>query len=790
MFSNIIKVAWRHLLQNKGLSFINIFGLAIGMAFAILIGLWIQYETSYDKFNANFDRIGMVLKHTFYNNEKGTQQATPMALYYELKKNYPDIKHVTRLDWGGEVSMMVGDKRIKKSGRYVDPDFLKIFSFPIVKGNPNTALNDNYSMIITESVATALFGKEDPIGKNIKINNAFNVHVTAVAKDVPKNSTVQFEFLAPYNYLESTSDFIKSQQTNWGNNFLMNVVELKEGVSMAAFTKKIWTLNTDKDKTLKDMFMFMHPMKDWRLHNDYKNWVQVGGKYEYVRLFGIIGIFVLLIACINFMNLATARSEKRAKEVGIRKSIGSMRSQLILQFLLETLLTSLIAFVVALLIIPLVLPLLKDIGFENVSLELSNVKIALSALAVAIVTGLIAGSYPALYLSSFSPVKVLKGLFSQAHGAVLFRKTLVVSQFAISIGLIISTYIVFQQIEHAKSRPIGYDTNNLIRVGMSQDLSKNFVALKEELMKNGYVESVARTSGPLTAIYNSWSDFTWDGKDPNAFQGLDVIMSEWDFEKTAKLNFRQGRPFSREYKTDSNAVILNEAALNMINYKDPVGKTMKSGNRTLTIVGIIENMVVVNPFEPVRPMVLMFNSDNANNFIYLRLKENVPVKPALAAMQPLFDKYNPAYPFEYHFSDEDFEEKFNLERQVAKLSGIFAVLAVLISCLGLFGLAAFMAERRTKEIGIRKVLGASLVNLWALLSKEFVWLVIIGCLIASPVAFLLMNNWLQGYEYRISIHWWVFLAAGVVALMIALITVSTQAVKAAVANPVKSLRSE
>lgn len=789
MLKNYLKVAWRHLLQNKGFSFINIFGLAIGMTFAILIGLWIQYETSFDTFHKNADRIGIARKHVLFNNQKGTQDATPLALYYAFKSDFPEVKRVSRMDWGGDYSLRVGDKKVKKSGKHVDPDFLKMCSFPILRGDINTALNDMNSVVVSESTASALFGNEDPIGKNIKVDNEYNVQVKAVIKDVPKNSSIQFDFLAPYEYVVAHDDFIKSQKTNWGNNFLQNVVELKEGVSMEAFSKKIWNINTERDKTLRDLYVFLQPMKDWHLKSDYKNWVQIGGKYEYIKLFAIIGIFVLLIACINFMNLSTARSEKRAREVGIRKAIGSLRSQLIIQFLTETLLTAFLAFILSMVMIPLVLPLLKDVGFQDVNFSFDNYALVAGAFGIAVLTGLIAGSYPALYLSSFMPVKVLKGLFRQGRGTVTFRRVLVVSQFAISIGLIISTVIVFQQIDHAKDRSLGYNTNNLISVSASKDLADNFIPLKSELLASGYLESVARASGPLTNFWNSWSDFDWEGKDPNAQIAIDVIMSEWDFEKTAGLKFKQGRPFSRDYKTDSNAVILNESALKMIGYKDPIGKTMKSGGRTINIIGVIDDMIITDPFRPVSPMVLMFRAD-AFNFIYLRLKEGVELKAALAAMQPIFDKYNPAFPFEYKFSDDEFEYKFNLERQVGKLAGIFAVLAVFISCLGLFGLAAFMAERRTKEIGIRKVLGASLVNLWTLLSKEFVVLVSVGCLIASPIAFLLMNSWLQSYDYRINIKWWVFIVAGVVALVIALLTVSTQAVKAAVANPVKSLRSE
>jgi len=791
MIKNYFKTAWRNLWTNKGLSFINIFGLSVGMAFAILVGMWIQYETSFDLFHENADRIAVVRKNTLFNNEKNTQIGIPLPLYDELKNNYPEVKRASRMDWGGPHSLMIGNNKFKKRGTYVDPDFLKMFSFPLVTGDMETALKDPNSIILTESLATTLFGKEDPIGKTIKIDNQFNIQVTAVAKDPPGNSSIYFEFLAPFEFKVLNYDFVKNAKTQWSNNFLRNVIEIKEGASMDVLSKKIGPIMVQKDKEKnKNQTLILQPLSKWHLYDEYKNWVNVGGRIEYVRLFGIIGVFVLLIACINFMNLATARSEKRAKEVGIRKAVGSQRIQLITQFLSESILTTLIAFLLSVILMWAILPFLKDLGFENITIDFTSVSLLLSVLGVCIFTGLIAGSYPALYLSSFSPVKVLKGVLKQGIGAVIFRKVLVVSQFAISIGLIISTVIVFQQIKHAKGRSLGYNPDNLITIdASSDDLAKNYPVLKESLLNTGYIESVSKASSPMTAIYNSWSGFSWEGYDPNVMAVMDVVMTEWDYERTVGLKFKMGRPFSREYKTDSNAVILNEAALKMIGFKDPVGKTIKLDSTVLTIVGVVENVLMKNPFQPVSPTVILFNADNVSN-IFIRLKSAAGLEKALAAIKPHVEQYNPAVPFEYSFVDEDFQKKFTTENQVAKLAGIFAGLAIFISCLGLFGLAAFMAERRIKEIGIRKVLGASVANLWLLLSKDFVLLVMIACLIASPLAFLLMNGWLQKYDYRIDISWWVFIVAGVLALVIALLTVSTQAIKAAISNPVKSLRTE
>lgn len=789
MFKNYFKVALRNFSRNKVLSFINVFGLAIGMAFAILIGMWIQYEHCFDTFHQNLDRLAIVRKHTLFNNEKGTQTGIMLPLYDELKTKYPEVKRATRLDWGGHHSLMAGNDKFNKKGYYADPDFLKMFTFPLVKGNIETALKDPNSIVLTESLAKTLFGISDPIGKTIKIDNQYDIQVTAIIQDVPKNSTLEFEFLAPFEFRVQNVEFVRDAKNNWGNNFLMNMVEVKEGASIAALSQKIGPLVTQKDSRMKNQTLLLQPMKEIHLRSEYKNWVNVGGTITYVRLFGIIGIFVLLIACINFMNLATARSEKRAREVGIRKAIGSQRSQLILQFLSESMFTAFLAFLLSLALIAGLLPLLKDFGFENIRFDLSNVSLVAFALIVCLFTGLMAGSYPAWYLSSFMPVKVLKGIMQQGRSAINFRKVLVVSQFAISIGLIISTVIVVQQINHAKNRSIGYNPDNLISIDATSDLAKNYEALKTELQNTGYVEVVAKASSPMTGVYNSWDDFSWDGKDPNTDMSMNVVMTEWDYEKAAGLTFIAGRPFSRDHKTDSNAVIINEATRRLIGYKDPIGKPMKLGDQPLTIVGVIKDVLMQSPFEPVRPGVILFNA-NAVNIIFIRLKNGAALRPSLAAIQPIIEKYNPSLPFEYHFVDEEFGKKFATENQVARLAGIFAGLAIFISCLGLFGLAMFMAERRSKEISVRKVLGASVANLWMLLSREFVWLVLIACVLASPLTFWLMNEWLQKYDYRISISGWLFAIAGVLAIVIALLTVSIQAIRAALANPVKSLRSE
>ncbi len=789
MFKNYFKIAVRNLWKNKGYSLINISGLAIGMAVATLIGLWVQYERSYDSFHANEKNIGIIMKKTFFNNEKGTQTGVMLPLYDELKANYPEVEHITRLDWGDNHSLVTGEKKISKQGHFADPDFLKMFSFPLVKGNADKVLKDPYSIVLNESLANTLFGKTDPIGKVIKIDNQYDVKVTGVLKDVPKNSSLQFDFLMPYELNILTSDFVRNAKTQWQNNFLQNIVELNDGVSMDGFSKKIARIVQQKANDKKEGTLFVHPMEKWHLYSDFKDWVNVGGLIQYVRLFSVIGLLVLIIACINFMNLSTARSEKRAKEVGIRKAIGSQRKHLIAQFLGESLFTAFIAFILSLIIVKLCLPLLNDVGFNNVTLNFSNVLLLVILFAGCIITGLLAGSYPALYLSGFTPVKVLKGTFQPGKSANLPRKILVVTQFSFSVALIIGTLVIFQQVQYAKNRPLGYNPNNLLSFSLSSDLSKNYDAMKQDLLATGYVEAVTKSSSPMTGVYNQWDDFSWEGKDPNSHPLFAAIMVDYDYDKVSQIKLKEGRFFSKQFSTDSNTVILNESAVKLMGFKNPVGKTIKFGNQSVTIISVVQNVIMQDPFKSVMPAVMLLRP----YFVYqglLRFRQGAEIRKALAAITPVMEKYNPAYPFEYHFTDEEFNKKFEAENQVGKLSGIFAALAIFISCLGLFGLASFMAERRIKEIGVRKVLGASVSQLWLLLSKEFVLLVIISCVIASPLALYFLQSWLKKYEYHINISPLIFINAAVVAIVITLITVSFQAIKAAVANPVKSLRTE
>ncbi|HMU10800.1 MAG TPA: FtsX-like permease family protein, partial [Ferruginibacter sp.] len=528
----------------------------------------------------------------------------------------------------------------------------------------------------------------------------------------------------------------------------------------------------------------------WNLYNEFKNFFNTGGNIQYVWLFGIIGIFVLMLACINFMNLATARSEKRAKEVGIRKAIGSLRLQLIKQFLAESYLVVLLAFVLCLILVALLLPLFNDVAGKKIEIAWASPVFWVSSIVFILITGLLSGSYPALYLSSFQPLKVLKGTFRVGRFASIPRKVLVVTQFTVSVMLIIGTVIVYQQIQHAKNRPIGYTRNGLINVGMEPEIRDHYEAIRNELKNAGAIGEMAASNSPLTQVWNTNGGFEWEGKDPNLAVDFPNNTISYEFGKTVNWKIKQGRDFSKEFATDSAAFIINESAARFLGFKEPVGSILKWNGKPFTIIGVVSDIMQESPFYPVRPT--LYHTDTYENMYNLVFKLNPKqnVQQSLSSIEQIWKKYAPGVPFDYKFIDEEFGNKFRAEERIGKLASYFAVLAVLISCLGLFGMASFVAEQRTKEIGIRKVLGASVVNLWRLLSTEFIMLVLISCIIATPIAWYYLDSWLMNYDYRTEIKWEVFVLAAIAALAITLITVSFQAIKAAIANPVKSLRTE
>ncbi|CAN5445429.1 ABC transporter permease [soil metagenome] len=787
MIKNFFKVAYRNLLRNKGFSVINILGLAVGMAGAMIILLWIQHEVSYDQFHEKKDRIYEAWNRAEFSGEINCWNTTPKVLARTLERDLPEVEQAVRVDWGSNLLFSIGDKRLTLQGTIVDSNFLQVFTFPLLKGNPSTVLKDMHSIVLTETLAKKLYGSGDPIGKVVKLDNKENFTVTGILKDLPTNTRFKFEYLIPWAYKR----FIGDDDEYWGNNSTRTYVLLKPNASAVSANAQMKVLKPKYDKDETKWEMFIYPMSKWRLYSSFTDGNEDGGgRIEFVRLFGIIAAFILLIACINFMNLSTARSEKRAKEVGIRKVVGAKKAGLISQFIAESILLSFLAAVLAVVLVQIALPAFNSLTDKQLSVEYGNIYFWLSALGFIIFTGVLAGSYPAFFLSSFQPVKVLKGTFNKAHALVTPRKVLVVLQFTFAIILIICTIIVKQQIGYAQNRETGYNKNNLVYHLFTGDIEKNYTLIKNELLNAGIASSVTKTSAPLT---QSWSDGwgqEWEGKDPNDKTDFYRYNEDEGLGVTAGLTFVQGRDFDlQKFPTDSTGMIINESALKVMKFKDPLGKIVKDNGTEWHIVGVIKDFILTSPYEPTKPM-LIAGAKAWFQTILIKLNNANSTADNLKKAEAIFKKYNTEYPFEYKFVDDEYAQKFQDEQRQGTLAALFAGLTIFISCLGLFGLATYMAENRIKEIGVRKVLGASVTGIAALLSKDFLKLVIVSFVIAAPISWWAMSAWLKDYPYRVNIEWWVFIMAGFLSVLIAIITVSYQAIKAAVANPVRSLRTE
>jgi putative ABC transport system permease protein len=794
MFKNNLKIAWRNLLKSKTYSFINIAGLAAGMAVAMIIGLWISDEVSANRLFKNYDSIYQVMMHQTFDGKRYTQTALPYPMGEELKTKYPDFKAVAMCDWGSNHSLVYGDKKISKYGHYIGEDAVKMFSLNILSGDKNP-LHDPHSIVLTEETVKALFPNENPLNKIVRLDNTVDLKVTAVVAKLPKNASLGFDYLVPFQLQESIYPWIKQyHKTSWGNNSWQAFVQLNDHVtekSMDAKIKNVVISHFTDENTLKSVKpeVIVQPMAKWRLYNDFENGKNTGGFIKYVRMFGILGAVVLLIACINFMNLSTARSEKRAKEVGVRKAVGSDRPQLIRQFLSESLFISFLAFLVALGIAALTLPYFNRLTEKEMSLQLGSPLFWLIMIGFTLLTGLLAGSYPAFYLSSFNPVNTLKGNLNIGRSDALPRKILVVIQFASSVILMIGTTIIYQEIQHGKNRPIGFDNRGLISVDWSDDIGKHYEALRADLLSTGAVVSICKSNSPPSDIYSNNNGWEWKNSQPvEKTVVFSTIATDYDYTKTIGIKLIAGRDFSRDY-ADSNSVILNQAAVKRMGLKNPVGEPLKWNDKKMTVVGVIPDIQMQSPFRPISPLTIIFNKD-WTGYVNVRINPNMSASAAIKRIQPIFDRYNPAFPFIYSFADVEYAKKFNYEELVGNLAAIISIIAIFISCLGLFGLASFTAEQRVKEIGVRKVLGASVLSLWQLLSKDFVKLVLISCVIAIPVAWYFMNQWLKEYEYKIEIGPGVFVMVIGLSIVITLITVSFQAIRAARANPTRSLRSE
>ncbi|WP_192348985.1 ABC transporter permease [Algoriphagus sp. Y33] len=786
MLKNYFKIAFRNLTRNKLFSLTNIVGLSLGCTCTIFILLWVYDELTYDKFHENYGEIYQVMAHRDYNNQIFTDKNMVFPLASSLEQELPEVEKAVMTSYAESHILGYEDIKQRKNGMTVSENFFDMFSWEFLQGTAQSALPDPSSIILTESAAKALFGDVNPLHQTLKIDNNKEVTVTAVLKDLPGNSTFQFDYVHLFNYSDES---LQQALTNWRNSSWNVFLQIQPGTNAEKLSHKITDIkikNNPPDKEISEYFAF--PMSKWRLYGEFKDGVNTGGMISYVRLFSIVAVIILLIACVNFMNLSTARSERRAKEVGIRKTLGSGKKQLMLQFFFESMILTLLAFMVSVLTVYLLMPWFNQLSGKTLSLDLSSQVFWILSLAVVTFTGLIAGSYPAIYLSSFNPIKILKGTFLAGNKAVMPRNILVVGQFVISILLISCTLIVYQQIQHIKNRDIGYNPDNLIMISSSDDIQKNFSGIKDELLKTGMVQATTRTFSPITSIWWRSPSPDWEGKPTDINLLMAGMYADVDFSETMGVKMLQGTDFTG-MPSDSSSLILNLAAVEAMGLDEPIGMQMRYGESTYNVIGVTDNIVMDSPFNPVDPMMVFF--DPATTYsISIRLKEETPVQAGLQTVEEIFRKYNPAVPFEYRFVDQEFELKFLSEDMVSKIITVFSGIAIFICCIGLAGLASFTIEKRTREIGVRKVLGATVSQVLLLVSKDFLKLVLIAFIIAVPFAYWQMNNWLDSYTYHISISIWLFVVVGIAVMLLSLIVVSLNSLRAAITNPVDSLRSD
>jgi putative ABC transport system permease protein len=793
MLKNYYLLALRQLSRNIGYSFINIFGLATGMGIALVIGIWASDELSIDQDIPNGDRVVEIMQNQWPKGQ--TEEKTPPAYVgftvsaalnpWLQKGNYQDVFDKTAMTlWAGQHLLVTGDKSISRTGTSAEYTFPLIFGYRFLSGTAES-MRDPNTALISKSTAIALYGTENAVGKMFNYENRRPFTVGGVYADQSvKSSLKDIDFFI--SMANEETSFLKNVNNFEQHNCRMFAL-LAGNVLPGQATVRIKNICSPFVKYAYENYQVV-PFKSLYLHYD-ENKSVGGGRMVYVRMLGIIGIFILFLACINFMNLATARSEKRAKEVGIRKTLGSLRGHLIAQFLGESVLLAYFSFVIAVVLAALTLPWFSQLAGKTMTFPWTNPVFWCLSLICTLLTGLLAGSYPAFYLSGFRPVKVLKGAYKAGKGASNPRKVLVVAQFTISLVLIIGTIVVFRQIQFAKNQPLGYKQAGLINVpDNTQELDTHYEALRKSLLNTGVVANIANSSTNINEFYEN--DFLqWEGMNEEAktltFRNIFVNA---DYGPTIGWEIIKGRDFSREHMTDSTAAIVNEKGARILGFKDPIGKTIKFSGKSYTIIGVTKNMISNNPYSPIQPAIFLGGGGHA--VFTVRIKPGIPVRTALAAMEHVFKQFNPASPFIYSFIDEEFQTKFNMESRIGNLATVFSGLAILISCLGLFGLASFVSEQRTKEIGVRKVLGAHVTGLWALLSADFIKLVALSMLIAMPLSYYCMDQWLQNYALHTSLSAWIFVVAGVGLLLVTLATVSYQSVRAALMNPVKSLRTE
>ncbi|MBC7949253.1 MAG: ABC transporter permease [Chitinophagaceae bacterium] len=785
---NYFKPTLRSLRKNKFHSLINIGGLALGMAVTIMIGLWTWDELSFDNYHPHRDQLARLMSTTTFNGETSTSEGVAVPLANELRNKYAgDFKHIALASDNHRHLLTVGEKTLSQPGRWVEPSFPMMFSMNMIKGD-DQALRDPSAILITESLAMSLFGSDDPINKTIRMDNSTDFKVAGIFEDLPRNSTFSYtKYFVPWiNSANKGSGLTE----DWNNHHNQLYVQLNDQTDAEKITDKIKNITKPHIKGGTYEELLVHPMSKWHLYDEFRNGKVAGGRIDLVWLFGTVGGFVLLLACINFMNLSTARSEKRAKETGIRKAIGSLRSQLVWQFLTESIVVSFFALLVSLVLLQLSLPYFSTLADKEIVIPWGSPLFWILVAAFTIFTGILAGSYPAFYLSAFKPIRVLKGSFRVGRFATLPRKILVTLQFTISIALIICTIVVFRQVEFARSRPPGYERDGLITISLStSELQGKYTSLRHELIQTGMVENMCQSSSPTTNVNNHMLGFDWKGRDKTTVPLIGTIGVTHDFGKTIGWTIRDGRDFSRDFPSDTGSLILNQAAVRLTGFKHPVGEMMRWKGKDRIITGVVDDIVIESPYTPVQPVVFVLDYDWAK-YITMRIADGKSIKDAVVSIENVFDKYEPNGKYNFVLAEESHDNKFGEEKRVGNIATLFAVLAILISCLGLIGLASFMAEQRTKEISVRKVLGASTLTIWRLLSRDFAILVFIAWLIAAALAYYFMDGWLQNFAYRADMSWWIFVVTGIGSLIIALAMVSYHAVRAAWVNPVRALKAE
>lgn len=784
MFKNYIFTALRSYWKQKGFTFLNLAGLTIGLTTSLLIMLWVVDEFNYDGFHENSEQLYRIMENQTYSGQMFTFSATPGLLAEALKTEIPEITHATRTTWGEELQFTVGEKIIKEKGLYADGEFFEMFSFPFIAGDASTALEDVSSIVISEKLARKYFDEpKAALGKVIRIDNKTDYKVTGVFAEVPDNSSIKFDFVLPFEVYLKANEWLQE----WGNNGILTYVMLEEQASLDIVNTKLEGFIKKRDEgSVVDIFIQSFP--EAYLHSEFKEGKLVGGRIVFVRLFIIVAGFILLIACINFMNLVTAQSAKRAKEVGVRKVVGAGKGSLVWQFLGESVLLAFFAMLLTIVLVEVILPGFNQLTDKHLYLPYGNPVFLFILLGTILFTGLLAGLYPAFFLSAFNSVNVLKGTFKLGSKGAFLRHGLVVFQFTLSMILIGATIVVYQQIQYIKDKDLGVERENLVYFPVNAQIQEHFEAYKTALLKQPGIQAVSLTNQNPLDVGGSSQGLEWDGKAPDTKILFQVISADYDFLETAGIQLKEGRDFSREFSTDTANLILNEEAVRRIGFENPIGQRVKMWDREGQVIGVVKNFHSNNLHADIEPLVIMLRPENT--FLAMVRTKVGETQEALASLESMHNQFASEYIFEYHFLDQEFEKMYRTDTLVGKLATYFAIIAILISCLGLFGLAAYTAERRTKEIGVRKVLGASVPNLVALLSANFTKLVLLAFLIAAPVSWFLMREFLQEYAYHVPLSPLVFVLTGVLALLIAWLTISYQSIKAALANPVKSLRNE